>query len=144
MPRRKRWPAEFKAKVILETLKEDTATYNLLRTLTAEWRPGRRGGTARPGMIRVACTRNVLEVDHARAHRVFERGVSEVRPARACPAHRRGHAERPDREIRRRTRVVGTFSDGRSAPMSVAARPKYVAERERDSRRYLDVTPLDG
>ena len=38
--------------------------------------------------------------------------------------------ERLNREIRRRTRVVGTFPDGRSALMLVTARLKYVAESE--------------
>ena len=51
--------------------------------------------------------------------------------------------ERPDREIRRRTRVVGAFPDGRSALMLATARLKYVAESEWGSRRYLDVTLLD-
>ena len=51
--------------------------------------------------------------------------------------------ERLNREIRRRTRVVGTFPDGRSALMLVTARLKYVAESEWGSRRYLDVTLLD-
>ena len=51
--------------------------------------------------------------------------------------------ERLNREIRRRTRVVGTFPDGRSALMLVPARLKYVAESKWDSRRYLDVTLLD-
>lgn len=48
--------------------------------------------------------------------------------------------ERLNREVRRRTRVVGTFPDGKSALMLVTARLKYVAESERGSRRYLDVT----
>lgn len=52
--------------------------------------------------------------------------------------------ERLNREIRRRTRVVGTFPDGKSALMLVTARLKYVAESEWGSRRYLDVTLLDG
>ena len=52
--------------------------------------------------------------------------------------------ERPNREIRRRTRVVGAFPDGRSALMLATARLKYVAESEWGSRRYLDVTLLDG
>ena len=43
--------------------------------------------------------------------------------------------ERPDREIRHRTRVVGTFPDGISALMLVTARLKYVAESEWGSRR---------
>ena len=51
--------------------------------------------------------------------------------------------ERLNREIRRRTHVVGTFPDGRSALMLVTARLKYVAESEWGSRRYLDVTLLD-
>lgn len=51
--------------------------------------------------------------------------------------------ERLNREIRRRTRVVGTFPDGRSALMLATARLKYVAESEWGSRRYLDVTLLD-
>ena len=51
--------------------------------------------------------------------------------------------ERPNREIRRRTRVVGTFPDGNSALVPVAARLGYVAESEWGSRRYLDVTLLE-
>ena len=52
--------------------------------------------------------------------------------------------ERLNREIRRRTRVVGTFPDGRSALMLVTAGLKYVAESEWGSRRYPDVTLLEG
>ncbi len=51
--------------------------------------------------------------------------------------------ERLNREIRRRTRVVGTFPDGRSALMLAAARLKHDAESEWGSRRYLDVTLLE-
>lgn len=51
--------------------------------------------------------------------------------------------ERLNREIRRRTRVVGTFPDGRSALMLVAARLKYIVENEWGSRRYLDVSLLE-
>ena len=50
--------------------------------------------------------------------------------------------ERLNREIRRRTRVVGTFPDGESALMLVAARLKYVADSEWGSRRYLNVSLL--
>ena len=38
--------------------------------------------------------------------------------------------ERLNREIRRRTRVVGTFPDEKSALMLVAARLKYIADSE--------------
>lgn len=51
--------------------------------------------------------------------------------------------ERLNREIRRRTRVVGTFPDGRSALMLVTARLKYIVENERGRRRYLDVSLLE-
>ena len=51
--------------------------------------------------------------------------------------------ERLNREIRRRTRVVGTFPDGHSALMLVTARLKYIAECERGKRRYLDVSLLE-
>lgn len=50
--------------------------------------------------------------------------------------------ERLNREIRRRTRVVGTFPDGKSALMLVTARLKYIAESEWGKRRYLDVSML--
>ena len=50
--------------------------------------------------------------------------------------------ERLTREIRRRTRVVGTFPDGHSALMLVTARLKYIAECEWGKRRYLDVSLL--
>lgn len=45
--------------------------------------------------------------------------------------------ERMNREIRRRTRVVGTFPDGRSALMLVCARPRYVSGKEWGTKRYL-------
>lgn len=51
--------------------------------------------------------------------------------------------ERLNREIRRRARVVGTFPDGKSALMPVAARLKYIVENERGRRRYLDVSLLE-
>ena len=46
--------------------------------------------------------------------------------------------ERLNRGIRRRTRVVGTFPDGKSALMLVAARLKYVSDSE------WGVPPLPG
>ena len=51
--------------------------------------------------------------------------------------------ERPNREIRRRTRVIGTFPDGKSALMLVAARLKCIVENEWGRRRYLDVSLLE-
>lgn len=51
--------------------------------------------------------------------------------------------ERLNREIGGRTKVVGSFPDGKSALMLVAARLKYVADSEWGSRRYLDVSLPD-
>ena len=50
--------------------------------------------------------------------------------------------ERLNREIRRRTRVVGSFPDGRSALMLICARVRYVTSSEWSTRRYLDMTRL--
>ena len=51
--------------------------------------------------------------------------------------------ERINREIRRKTRVVGTFPDGNSALMLVTARLKYIVEHEWGKRRYLDMSKLE-
>lgn len=50
--------------------------------------------------------------------------------------------ERPDREIRRRTRVVGGFPDGNSALMLICARIRHVTANEWSTRRYLDMSRL--
>jgi putative transposase len=50
--------------------------------------------------------------------------------------------ERINREIRRRTRVVGCFPDGRSAVMLVAARLRHIAGGEWGEKRYLNMERL--
>lgn len=50
--------------------------------------------------------------------------------------------ERINREIRRRTRVVGAFPDGTSALMLVSARLRYTAGSKWGTRRYLDMRRL--
>ena len=52
--------------------------------------------------------------------------------------------KRINREIRRRTRVVGTFPDGNSALMLVTARLKHIAKREWGRRRCLDMSKPEG
>lgn len=47
---------------------------------------------------------------------------------------------RINREIRRRTRIVGTFPNGNSALMLVTERLKYITEHEWGKRRYLDMS----
>jgi putative transposase len=50
--------------------------------------------------------------------------------------------ERVNRQVRRRTRVVGAFPDGQSAVMLVAARLRHVAGTRWGVRRYLDMARL--
>lgn len=50
--------------------------------------------------------------------------------------------ERIMREIRRRTRVVGSFPDSRSALMLVAARLRHIAGTRWGTRKYLDMDRL--
>jgi putative transposase len=50
--------------------------------------------------------------------------------------------ERVMRELRRRTRVVGSFPDGESALMLVAARLRHMAASRWGTRRYLDMNRL--
>ncbi len=50
--------------------------------------------------------------------------------------------ERLNKEIKRRTKVVGTFPDGQSALMLVYARLRYVASSEWGLKRYLNMDHL--
>lgn len=50
--------------------------------------------------------------------------------------------ERLNREIRRRTRVVGAFPDGNSAVMLISARLRHVAGTTWGSKRYLNMDHL--
>ena len=52
--------------------------------------------------------------------------------------------ERLNREIRRRTRVVGTFPDGNSALMLVCARLRHVAGTQWGNKAYLNMRHLDA
>lgn len=51
--------------------------------------------------------------------------------------------ERMNREIRRRTRVVGAFPDGNSALMMVCARLRYVSGKDWGTKRYLCMKHLN-
>ena len=50
--------------------------------------------------------------------------------------------ERVNREIKRRTRVIGTFSDGESVLMLVCARLRYIASNDWGIKRYLNMKHL--
>ena len=47
--------------------------------------------------------------------------------------------ERRNREIRRRTRVVGTFPDGNSALMRVCARLRHVTGTQWGNKKYMNM-----
>lgn len=51
--------------------------------------------------------------------------------------------ERLNREIRRRTRVVGTFPDGNSALMLVCARLRHVAGTQWGNKKYINMKHLE-
>ena len=50
--------------------------------------------------------------------------------------------ERIMKEIRRRTRVIGSFPDGESASMLVAARSRHIAGSTWSEREYLNMDLL--
>ena len=50
--------------------------------------------------------------------------------------------ERVNREIKRRTRVIGTFPDGESALMLVCARLRYITSNDWGKKRYLNMKHL--
>lgn len=52
--------------------------------------------------------------------------------------------ERLNQEIRRRTRVVGTFPDGNSALMLVCARPRHVAGIQWGNKKYMNIKHLEA
>lgn len=50
--------------------------------------------------------------------------------------------ERLNREIRRRTKAIGTFPDGQSALMLVCAMLRHAAGAQWGTRRYMNMTHL--
>ena len=52
--------------------------------------------------------------------------------------------ERLNREIRRRTRVVGAFPDGNSALMLVCARLRHVAGTQWGNKQYMNMRHLEA
>jgi transposase-like protein len=83
-----------------------------------------------------------------KAAQIVREGVSETLSYMAFPTEHwrqirtNNPLERIMREIRRRTRVVGAFPDGRSALMLVAARLRHIAGTRWGTKRYLDMQRL--
>lgn len=84
----------------------------------------------------------------ASAARTLERGIDETLSYYAFPgSHWRkirtnNTLERLNREIRRRTNVVGSFPDGQAALMLVAGRLRYVLFHLWGTRKYTNMEPL--
>lgn len=82
------------------------------------------------------------------AAKKLEESVAETLSYMDCPREhwlkiRSNNAiERLNREIRRRTRVVGTFPDGQSALMLVCARLRYMEDSLWSTKRYLNMNRL--
>ena len=82
------------------------------------------------------------------AAKLVEQGAAETLSYYAFPSQHwrslrtNNPLERLMREIRRRTRVVGAFPDGKSALMLVAARLRHVAGTKWGSRRYMNMDRL--
>jgi len=79
---------------------------------------------------------------------IVEQGAAETLSYYAFPSQHwrslrtNNPLERLMREIRRRTRVVGAFPDGKSALMLVAARLRHVASTKWGTRRYMNMERL--
>jgi putative transposase len=88
------------------------------------------------------------EMRLARAAEIVEVGIDETLSYYSMPSEHwrslrtNNPLERLMREIRRRTRVVGAFPDGKSALMLVAARLRHVAATRWGTKRYLQMNRL--
>ncbi len=85
-----------------------------------------------------------------KASRIVEDGCDETLSFYGFPPEHWRHIrtnnplERLNREIRRRTRVVGSFPDGHAALMLVAARLRYISGQKWGTERYLNMRLLQA
>jgi transposase-like protein len=83
-----------------------------------------------------------------KASEIVERGIHETLSYMDFPRthwtriRTNNPLERIMKEIRRRTRVVGSFPDGNSALMLVTARLRHIASTQWGTKKYLDVNLL--
>jgi transposase-like protein len=88
--------------------------------------------------------RKLQEMKLEKAARIVESGSDETQSYYSFPARHWRHIrtnnplERLNREIRRRTRVVGSFPDGHAAQL-LAARLRYMAGQKWGTQRYMNM-----
>lgn len=104
-----------------------------------------RGGSSRvPGNVEQS-----VQKFHGAAARTVRDGFSETLSYTEFPPEHwlrigtNNGIVRINREIGRRTRVVGTFPDGNSALRLVTARLKCIVEHKWGEKRYLDMSKLE-
>jgi transposase-like protein len=102
---------------------------------------------AREKAVQVAETLRAMKLKEA-AKKV-ENGIEETLTYMEFPSEHwlrirtNNVIERLNREIRRRTRVVGTFPDGNSALMLVCARLRHVAGTQWGNKKYMNMKHLE-
>ncbi len=95
-----------------------------------------------------AVAKKLKSMKLSNAAKIVEEGTKETLSYYAFPSQHwrslrtNNPLERLMREIRRRTRVVGSFPDGQSALMLVAARLRHVSGTKWGTRRYLNMGRL--
>ena len=96
----------------------------------------------------VQVVQKLQDMKLGKAARVVEAGFKETLTFMSFPSQHwlrirtNNTLERINREIKRRTKVVGTFPDGESALMLVCARLRHVAGSAWGAKRYLNMEHL--
>jgi transposase-like protein len=93
--------------------------------------------------------KRLRELKLEKAASTLEKGIDETLTYMEFPSEfwikirTNNMVERINREIKRRTKVVGTFPDGNSALMLVCARLRYIVGSQWSSARYLNMGHLE-